>query len=822
MCRCFIIYICWINFLLVNCITSCWSLKINSNKFELFHGNASDHLNENNGKYNVIRLENADVRFGVFIDLKSELNFDESSTHDYIDLKNEPLFDLNGSAISIYLQKSLYQNSEAPRYICIRPRNVKEENVNKDSVISSCVRRCTILGIRAEGDRVVTASDGITEIPAYTKVTLLLFGTDFSAGYEIAFTVTPRARGSRCDNLPLIKVFGLSSENLKSDRIVKLDVSLPLISNGGNYYFCVRESSQSVTHWIHQGNEPWISVRCVGRILPIGLQALIICVLLVLSGLFSGLNLGLMALECTELLVLEKCGTDAEKKHARKIYPIRKKCNYLLCSLLLGNVLVNNTLTILLDELTSGMIAVALSTFGIVIFGEIIPQAICSRHGLAIGAKTLWITKLFMILTFPLSYPISRILDFVLGEEIRNVYNRKRLMEFIRVTKDYNDLHNEEVDIISGALELTKKTVADVMTKVNDVFMVPIDSVLNFETVSEIIKRGYSRIPVYDGDRNNIVSLLNIKDLAFVDPDTNTHLRTLCEFYNHPINYVFEDTTLDIMLNEFKKGRSHMAFVRRVNSDEDVDPFYELLGIVTLEDVIEEIIQSEIIDESDVLTDNRGKHIRKESQIRQDFSDFARLGIGDKKSTGISPQLALATYQYLSTSVEPFKKEYLSETVLKKLMSQDIFFKSKQGKDNLLSSSSILYQSGKSADYFILILEGRCHVTVGRENLVFETGPFSSFGLPAITINTSETSLCVGGNSPEKNPQFKVFIPDYTVVAVGETIYMKVHFAVYLSAYKATIMERQHRLEADSRTGSKTCSSQNSRGSSSDIPDEVP
>lgn len=796
----------------------CWSIKLQNNTSESMDSNLSPFVEGNISKVS-IHLQNADVRLGVFIDSQSQLNSHGSMEFDYIDLKEEPVFELNDSVISIDFHRSLYQNNAAPRYVCIRSGG-KDENADTDNtVISSCKKRSTLLGVRADGERISTSGD-VTAIQANKNVELFLFGTDFTIGTEIAITTVSKNRGSRCDNLPLINIFSLSAENIKSDNAVKLHISLPLLNSDGQYYFCIREPDQLVSHWIHQGSEPWVSLRCIGRLLPVGLQALIICSLLLLSGLFSGLNLGLMALECTELQVLEKCGTDGEKKNARKIYPVRKKSNYLLCSLLLGNVLVNNTLTILLDDLTSGMIAVILSTFAIVIFGEIIPQAICSRHGLAIGARTLWITKLFMLLTFPLSYPISRILDFVLGEEIRNVYNRKRLMEFIRVTQDYNDLHTEEVDIISGALELSKKTVADVMTKINDVYMVPITSTLNFETVSEIMKRGYSRIPVYDSVRDNVVALLNIKDLAFVDPDTDTQLRTLVEFYNHPVNFVYEDTTLDVMLNEFKKGRAHLAFVRRVNSDEDVDPYYELLGIVTLEDVIEEIIQSEIIDETDVLTDNRRKHVRKESQIRQDFSDFARFVCGDKKATKISPQMALATYQFLSTSVEPFKKEYLSESVLKKLMSQDVFLKTKQVAGDV-PSTTVLYQSGKAADYFILILEGRCHVTVGRENLVFETGPFSTFGLPAITANITESSLSISSLTPEKSVSFKMFVPDYTVETFGETLYMKVHYVVYLSAYKASIMERQPKTDSDSRVGSKTCLSQNPRDSSIDIPGDV-
>ena len=73
-----------------------------------------------------------------------------------------------------------------------------------------------------------------------------------------------------------------------------------------------------------------------------------------MSGMFSGLNLGLMALDKTELQIVMNCGVEKEKNYARKIRPVRNKGNYLLCTLLLSNVLVNSTLTILMDELTGG------------------------------------------------------------------------------------------------------------------------------------------------------------------------------------------------------------------------------------------------------------------------------------------------------------------------------------------------------------------------------------------------------------------------------------------------------------------------------------
>ena len=75
------------------------------------------------------------------------------------------------------------------------------------------------------------------------------------------------------------------------------------------------------------------------------------------------------------------------------------------------------------------------------------------------GAYTIWLTKFFMLLTFPLSYPISKLLDCLLGAEIGTVYDKKKLIELLKVTNDNNDLEKEEVDIVTGALRYKEKTV---------------------------------------------------------------------------------------------------------------------------------------------------------------------------------------------------------------------------------------------------------------------------------------------------------------------------------------------------------------------------
>ncbi|XP_070845547.1 metal transporter CNNM4 isoform X1 [Chaetodon trifascialis] len=467
-------------------------------------------------------------------------------------------------------------------------------------------------------------------------------------------------------------------------------------------------------------------------LLPMWLQVILVSCLLVLSGMFSGLNLGLMALDPMELRIVQSCGTDKEKKYARKIEPIRSKGNYLLCSLLLGNVLVNTTLTIFLDGLIgSGLGAVVASTIGIVIFGEIVPQALCSRHGLAVGANTILVTKLFMFLTFPVSFPVSKLLDVLLGQEIGTVYNREKLVEMLKVTEPYNDLVKEELNMIQGALELRTKTVEDVMTPLGNCFMIQADAVLDFNTMSEIMESGYTRIPVYDDERSNIVDILYVKDLAFVDPDDCTTLKTITKFYNHPVHFVFHDTKLDAMLEEFKKGKSHLAIVQKVNNEGEGDPFYEVLGLVTLEDVIEEIIKSEILDESDLYTDNRNRKKVDPNKNKPDFSAFKHDADSKVK---ISPQLMLAAHRFLATEVSLFSPFQITEKVLLRVLRHpDVIQELKFNESDKRSPQHFLYQRGKPVDYFVLILQGRVEVEAGNENMKFETGPFSYYGVMALS-----------------------------------------------------------------------------------------
>lgn len=723
-------------------------------------------------------------------------------------------------------------------------------------------------------------------------ISIFVYGNGLNMDTEIKMTTAKGEFGSPCKSekshvQSRILTFDNTTAEGTTGKLFIPSGTLPKYKDK-TFYFCMKQPGEAV--FMHQGTSSDIQITLYELILPLWFMVILIVVLLCLSGLFSGLNLGLMALDQTELKIVQNTGSEKEKNYANKIAPIRAHGNFLLCSLLLGNVLVNNTLTILLDTLTSGLVAVIGATMGIVVFGEIIPQAICSRHGLAVGAYTIWMTKFFMLLTFPLSYPISRLLDVLLGAEIGTVYDKKKLIELLRVTDANNDLEKEEVDIVTGALVYKDKTVKHIMTKMEDIYMLPIDAFLDFDTVAEIREQGYSRIPVYEGDKKNIMHILFAKDLMFVDPDDQTPIQTVCDFYNNEVNFVFHDTPLNVMFNEFKSGeKGHMAFVQEINDSGEGDPYYETVGLVTLEDIIEEIIQQEIVDETDVITDNRTKKRRKRGEgYKMREGNFTNPnGDSARKLVYVTPQMSLAVFQYLTTTIEPFKTTLMNPSVLKRLLTLDIFREVKMKKDKSKKcdeAESIIIHKGKPIDFFILIIEGRVEVNIGCEELVFESGPFTYFGIQSLNnaimdASPSSPSLAHGakGNNAaaiqnsqsnaelphsasggprgslrkasthnviELNPNpgsssalnrrhqsvtaqditvpsrvgssllaqnstgavgsivaavsnnsslasFSPFVPDYTVKAVSDLIYLKVKRSTYLTALKASLLSKK-------------------------------
>ncbi|SCU99858.1 LAME_0G05974g1_1 [Lachancea meyersii CBS 8951] len=332
-------------------------------------------------------------------------------------------------------------------------------------------------------------------------------------------------------------------------------------------------------------------------------------VLVLLGGVFAGLTLGLMGQDEVYLKVISSSGSSAEQKSARRVLQlISKGKHWVLVTLLLSNVITNETLPIVLDRcLGGGWQAVVSSTVLIVIFGEIIPQSVCVRYGLEVGAFFCPFVEALMYLMYPVAYPVALLLDWILGEDHGTMYKKSGLKTLVTLhrTMGVERLTKDEVVIISAVLDLKEKKVNEIMTPLVNVFTMSADAILDEKTVGEIFNSGFSRIPIHlPGEKNNFIGMLLVRVLISYDPEdclpvSHFPLATLPE--------TSPNTSCLNILNYFQEGKSHMCIVSQEPGSSS-----GALGVLTLEDVIEELIGEEIVDESDVFVDIHQRIMREQ------------------------------------------------------------------------------------------------------------------------------------------------------------------------------------------------------------------
>ncbi|XP_059819225.1 metal transporter CNNM3 isoform X1 [Hypanus sabinus] len=611
------------------------------------------------------------------------------------------------------------------------------------------------------------------------------------------------SRGLTCNNSSLEKSWlGLPDEERPANGSVLVSVQTGQTSAAGVYYLCAQGSGGLWTALGDWKTPLEIQPQVGAEVLAVWGQILLLVLLLFCSALFNLLHLSVLWLDPLELHIIRHYGSEREKKSAKSLEPIRKRGNLVLSSLVLGSVLANSALGVLFYRAFDAILpAVFVCAALMFLLCEILPYTICSRYGFAIASRTTWLTCFFIIITLPISLPVALVLDLALCQDISTCYIREKILDMLRSSDPYREFVKEEFS--RGALRT--KVVEDIMTNLKDCFMLSAEAVLDFNTMSEIMQCGHTRIPVYEEERSNIVDIVYVKDLAMVDPEDCTPLNTITKFYNHPLHFVFNDTKLDAVLDEFKKGKSHMAMVQKVNNEGDGDPFYEVMGLVTLGDVIEEIIKSEILDESD---DTEIKVKKKPPPVdflierkKEDFS-FFKVPDTDLK-VKISPQLLLATQRFLSREVELFNPSKVSERVLFHLLkhpsvNQEVKF----DENDKLAPEHYLYQRNRPVDYFILVLQGRVEVEIGKEGLKFENGAFTYYGVSALTVPSSvnqspATSVKWSQRDPfsrdlleaGENANVSMYCPDYTVRALNDLQVLKVTRMQYLNALMASKLQ---------------------------------
>jgi|TARA_B100000929_G_scaffold74417_2_gene57885 metal transporter CNNM len=461
------------------------------------------------------------------------------------------------------------------------------------------------------------------------------------------------------------------------------------------------------------------------------IEIVLIIVLICLSGLFSGLTLGLLGLDPIGLEIIMS-GNTKDSIYARSILPIRKKGNQLLCTLLLGNVLVNSALSIIMADITSGIIGLVLSTTIIVIFGEIIPQSTCSRYSLLIGYKTRWITHFLLIILFPIAFPMSFILDKFFGNEVGMIYSNTELKRLVKIheTEQLAELQTNVANIMTGALNLETKFVKDVMMPWDNVYKININDRLNFEILLEIFKKGYSRIPVFSNNSNEdveIVGILFVKELILLDPEDEIPVSSIINTFEHQILKVATDYKLNIMLNDFCSGKGHIAIVKEKTTN-NMGLFTEKnVGIVTLEDLLEFILQVDIIDETDIaLNRNKQDKYRKFDMNKLKLFDYRR-----KKPDFISPQEIKAVVHHLkytyhffrtipSNSIENLIQNSKVIEVLYPDNSNKNFTMIKSPYDMIEQNGLMVYKKNEKSNFMSVILDGKLEIHSGKNNFLSE------------------------------------------------------------------------------------------------------
>ncbi|VDN03535.1 unnamed protein product [Thelazia callipaeda] len=337
---------------------------------------------------------------------------------------------------------------------------------------------------------------------------------------------------------------------------------------------------------------------------PTYVQIIMIVISATLSAIFSGLTTGLMALSTDDLkLIAEGSDDKNEREYASNILPLRVRGNFLLCSIVLGNTVCNTTVTLLIsdmcemvDEFYINMIlSLIIPTAIITLFGDIVPQAVCARHALSIGSRTRYLTIFFMVLSSPISYPFSIVLDCLLGKEGRDVYDCKALRALITMQRDLtkgnlsDHMDGETTDLVLAAFDLPEKVVKSVMTPIEKIFMLSDQSIIDQNLLKTIAAKGRTRIPIYSGsDRNMVTAVLNMKDLLPFCKTNFLKVGTVAQLWQRSSQFRFIVDSMPVLqlLMEMRNG-VHIALV--VIFDEQKRD-YIVQGLVTLEDLVEEVI----------------------------------------------------------------------------------------------------------------------------------------------------------------------------------------------------------------------------------------
>lgn len=346
-----------------------------------------------------------------------------------------------------------------------------------------------------------------------------------------------------------------------------------------------------------------------------------------LSAVFAGLTLGVMCSDTFTLEIIAESGPMPICTYAATILPLRKQGHKTLCTLIISNMLCNVLIVQEFNKIFSSSAAAAsknpnevaqahsfwnfaTSTLFIVFFTELIPMSICrSKHSLRVAAAGSIIVRIAMLLTFPISAPLGKVLDLIVGEtENGMIYDKNELRRLMVLHYERHegstDMPKTELKLLLAAMDFQECCVQDIMTPLKEVTMVKETEVITADFVERVWMSGRSRLPVVSA-HGEVKHILMAKDLMGVRRFTeSTTVLDIVQAKKRMFAQVGELTPLPAVLKFFQDAKMHMAVVLAENSESDASSTSKYrgrkeVGIITLEDVVEKMLNDQIYDEYD-------------------------------------------------------------------------------------------------------------------------------------------------------------------------------------------------------------------------------
>ncbi|MGC8720326.1 MAG: HlyC/CorC family transporter [Thermodesulforhabdaceae bacterium] len=324
---------------------------------------------------------------------------------------------------------------------------------------------------------------------------------------------------------------------------------------------------------------------------------ILFCILFGLSAFFSASETAFMAVNQLRLAVR------AEKdRRAKLVKEVLENTEGLLGTLLICNNFVNVSLSSLATSIAIGIAgeagviyATVIVTASLLLIGEILPKTFASYHADAFALRVVPVVRTLMIAFTPVLHFIRWLVDMIVKlfgwEKGRQdpVITEEELEHLIGVDTDTPAIPKAKQDMLLGIFLLDKTILRDIMLPWRDVVSLSID--MSREEVMKIIEQtNFSRYPVYDGDPTNVVGFVHVRDILLKGCNSSFSLKSILR----PPPFAPDLRTVRHQLEVFKKERTHIAFV--------IDEYGNVVGLVTLEDILEEIV-GDIEDEYDVRED---------------------------------------------------------------------------------------------------------------------------------------------------------------------------------------------------------------------------